>query len=95
MASEDSNSERINIRIPKSQYKLIRKFGETIGLESDSACVRHFLAMGIQATMGSFSSLLAVEQSKGMMEDLKNLILETDGVKAEQMDIVDEVKKTA
>lgn len=95
MASEDSNSERINIRIPKTQYKLIRKFGETIGLESDSACVRHFLAIGIQATMGSFSTLQAVEQSKRMFEEMKSMFCETNGVDAEQMDIVEEAKKTA
>lgn len=92
MASEDNNSERLNIRIPKTQYKLIRQFGATIGLENDSACVRHFLTMGLQATMSGFSSMVAVQQQKDMIADFKAMV-ETIG--AEQMDLVEEVKKTA
>lgn len=92
MASEDNNSERLNIRIPKTQYKLIRQFGATIGLENDSACVRHFLTMGLQATMSGFSSMVAVQQQKQYMDELKQWV-ETNA--AEQMDLVEEVKKTA
>lgn len=84
----DEKSVRVNVRIPRKQYDLMKKFGEVLGLETDGACVKHFVTLGLQASAGGISSIQAVKNTDDMLLEVKRM---NDSV--EQMDLVKEAQK--
>lgn len=86
----DEKSVRVNVRIPRKQYELMKKFGEVLGLESDGACVKHFVILGLQASAGGISSIQAVKNTDEVIQEVKRM---NDSV--EQLDLVKEVQKAS
>lgn len=96
MSDNDSPSVRVNVRIPKAQHELMREFGEILGLpDTDGACVKHFIAMGIQACAGGISSIKAVRNSTETLDQLKmlNALNLAQVESAKQLDLVEEAGK--
>ena len=96
MSDNDSPSVRVNVRIPKAQHELMREFGEILGLpDTDGACVKHFIAMGIQACAGGISSIKAARTTSETLSELKafNAGLQEIKESAKQLDLVEEVAK--
>lgn len=87
--NEDGRSSaRVTVRIPRKQYELMKKFGEVLGLETDGACVKHFVTLGLQASAGGISSIQAVKNTDDMLLEVKRL-----NNAAEQLDLVKETQK--
>lgn len=94
MKEDQESSYRMNIRIPMAQYELMKKHGAVMGLTTDAACVKHFLTMGLQATAGTFSSVITGSATVEFMQKMKDAMTEaTNDVNAKQLDIVEEAKK--
>lgn len=91
----EGSSFRMNIRIPMEQYKLMKKHGAVMGLMSDASCVKHFLALGLQATAGTLSSVISSSVSVEFMQEMMKAMKATDGADAVQPDIVEEAEKCA
>ena len=91
MTDKDS-SYRMNIRIPREQYELMRKHGAVMGLVTDAACVKHFLTMGLQVTAGSLSSVLVKDKMDEVFGQMLNLMQATNE-EAKQLDLVEESNK--
>lgn len=70
--NNDSASVRINVRIPRAQYEMLKNYGRVLGLDTDSACLKHFLTIGLQSSAGTFSNIItgatSVEFMKKIME---------------------------
>jgi hypothetical protein len=88
---DDSRSVRVNVRIPRKQYELMRKFGETLGMDTDGGCLKHFLAVGIQASAGGIASLQVVESNAQAVGELKRMNDSVDYAK--QLDLVEQAAK--
>jgi hypothetical protein len=88
---DDSRSVRVNVRIPRKQYELMRKFGETLGMDTDGGCLKHFLAIGIQASAGGIASLQVVESNSQAVGELKRMNDSVDYAK--QLDLVEQASR--
>lgn len=88
MTVQDS-SYRMNIRIPRRQYELMRKHGAVMGLDTDAACVKYFLTMGLQATAGSLSSVLVKDNMEEAFGKMLNIMQATND-QVKQLDLVEE-----
>ncbi len=89
--NEDATSIRINVRIPRRQYDLMRRFGSVLGFETDSACAKHFVTMGLQASAGGISSIQVADNNLEAINELKRMNDNIDTVK--QMDLVEEAAR--
>jgi hypothetical protein len=88
---DESRSVRVNVRIPRKQYELMRKFGETLGMDTDGGCLKHFLAIGIQASAGGIASLQVVESNSQAVGELKRMNDSVDYAK--QLDLVEQASR--
>jgi hypothetical protein len=69
----------------------MRKFGETLGMDTDGGCLKHFLAVGIQASAGGIASLMSVEANGQAVGELKRMNDSVDYAK--QLDLVEQAAK--
>lgn len=83
----DDRSVRLNVRIPRKQYEMMKRFGDALGFETDSASIKHFLTLGLQASASGVHALLNVDAVRDSVIELKRM---NDAV--EQMDLVKEVE---
>ncbi len=88
---EEGISVKVNVRIPTKQYELMKKFGETLGMETDAGCLKYFLCVGLQASAGGIASLQVVESNAQAVSELKRMNDSVDQVK--QMDLVEEASR--
>ncbi len=88
---EEAKSVKVNVRIPTRQYELMKKFGETLGIETDAGCLKHFLAVGLQASAGGIASVMVAESNGQAINELKRMNDSVDQVK--QMDLVEEAAR--
>ncbi len=89
---EEGISVKVNVRIPTKQYELMKKFGETLGMETDAGCLKYFLSVGLQASAGGIASLQVVESNAQAVKELRRMNDSVDQ-QAKQMDLVDEARK--
>ncbi len=88
---ESSDVSRINIRLTPGQYDLMRRLGGALGFDRDSTTAKHFLVVGMQASMSSLATAQTTQMTSGF-EDFMNM-LHKEQAKAEQMDLVKEAEK--
>lgn len=50
---ESTDIARINIRLTPGQYDLMRRLGGSLGFDRDSTTAKHFLVVGMQASMSA------------------------------------------
>lgn len=84
----DEKSVRVNVRIPRKQYELMKKFGEVLGLETDGACVKHFVTLGLQSSAGGISSIQVVQSNADAVQELKRM-----NDRVDQLDLIEQAKK--
>jgi hypothetical protein len=89
---EESISQRVSVRIPRKQYEMMRKFGETLGMNTDGGCLKHFLAIGLQASAAGIASVMSVETSGSTLIELRRMNDHADN-HAKQLDLVEEASK--
>lgn len=89
----DEKSVRVNVRIPRKQYEMMKRFGEVLGFETDGACVKHFLTVGLQASAGGILSIKSVELNADAVHQLKRM---NDSVDlAKQMDLIEAAQEAS
>lgn len=81
--NNEDKSVRVNVRIPRKQYDLMKTFGEVLGLETDGACVKHFVTLGLQSAAGGISAIQSVQNSADSLAEIKRM---NDAV--EQLDML-------
>ena len=94
--TEDAKTHRISVRIPRKQWERMVKYGELLGLETDSAITKHFLNLGLQAGGAQLSAQMASDTSAQMLAEFqafKTWLAKAE--KAEQMDLVKEAEKAS
>jgi hypothetical protein len=87
----ESKSVRVSVRIPRKQHELMKKFGETLGMDTDGGCLKYFLAIGIQASAGGIASLQVVESNTQAVGELRRMNDSVDYAK--QLDLVEQASK--
>lgn len=83
----DERSKRFNVRIPTKQYKRMMTYGEILGLETESAVIRHFLTLGLQFGGASIAAQISAEVSGQALLEVQGLrqdanALQTDLIEA-------------
>lgn len=89
----DEKSVRVNVRIPRKQYEMMKRFGDVLGMETDGACVKHFLTVGLQASAGGILSIKSVELNADAVAQLRRMNESMDYVK--QLDLVEAAKEAS
>lgn len=92
-------THRISVRIPRKQWERMVRYGEVLGLDSDSAIVKHFLNLGLQAGGAQLAAQMATDTNAQMLlefQAFKQLVVDAeDRHQAEQMDLVKEAQKAS
>jgi hypothetical protein len=60
----DEKSKRVNIRIPTKQYNRMMTYAEVLGLDTDSAVLKHFLNLGLQFGGASLAAQISSDTNK-------------------------------
>lgn len=92
---ENGKTHRVSVRIPRKQWERMCTYGEVLGLETDSAIVKHFLNMGLQAGGAGLAAQISNDTSSKMLQAFQqftNMIAEEQ---AKQTDLIEEAEKQA
>lgn len=67
---ENQSTKRINIRLPRVQYERLMMYGKILGLEGDTAVLKHFISFALQMSASQFSSIIMQEEAGKNMKSL-------------------------
>jgi hypothetical protein len=98
---KEEKSRRVNIRIPIKQYQRMMSYGEVLGLDTDTAVLKHFINLGLQFGGASLASQISSDTSLQGLEVQQRMVnmfqtmMDQDQQKAEQTDLVEQADKQA
>ena len=88
---ESGKTHRVSVRIPKKQWVRMCQYGEVLGLDTDSAILKHFLNLGLQAGGASLAAQLSNDAQQKMLAAFEKMVADSEN--AEQLDLVKEASK--
>ncbi len=95
---KEEKSKRVNVRILTKQYNRMMAYGEVLGLDSDSAVIKHFINLGLQFGGASLAAQISSDTNKDSLQLQERMLslLETgmEQQKAEQTDLVEQAANT-
>lgn len=77
----EEKSKRANVRIPLKQWEKMTELGEVLGLDGDSAIIKHFLNLGLQfggASLAAQRSNDATVRLVGVLEGFAEMAKEIE-----------------
>ncbi len=88
---EKDDTPRFNIRLTPGQQELMRNLGGALGFDRDSTMAKHFLVVGMQASMASLGTSQSAQMLSGFQDFLT--VCKQAEAKAEQTDLIKEAEK--
>lgn len=69
----EEKSKRANVRIPLKQWEKMTELGEVLGLDGDSAIIKHFLNLGLQFGGASLSAQRSNDATVRLVEVFESI----------------------
>ncbi len=86
----EDKSKRVNLRVPLKQYERMMEYGAVLGLDSDSAVLKHFINLGLQFGGAALAAQISSDTNAKMLKVFETF---AEDCKAEQTDLVEQAAK--